>query len=139
VKTKLSKRRKERKFDKILQDSIDQSLSALGENTKNTVYLYLETKFAIPKKDIPNRVADFSDALEQIFGVASANLEILIMVCLNKKVKCEYEWVGPKWLVPDLTFKKYVKLLEIWCEENEKGCDLKVIVNAEERPEQRTQ
>jgi hypothetical protein len=139
VKANLSKQRKERKFDKILQDSIDQSLSALGENTKNTVYLYLETKFAIPKKDIPDRIADFSDALEQIFGVASANLEILIMVCLNKKVKCEYEWVGPKWLVPDLTFKKYVKLLEIWCEENEKGCDVKVIVNAEERPEQRTQ
>jgi hypothetical protein len=135
----LSKQRKERKFNKILQDSIDQSLSALGENTKNTVYLYLETKFAIPKKDIPDRIADFSDALEQIFGAGSSNLEILIMVCLNKKVKCEYEWVGPKWLVPDLTFKKYVKLLEIWCEENEKGCDLKVIVNAEERQEQRTQ
>jgi hypothetical protein len=135
----LSKQRKERKFSKILLDSIDQALSALGENAKKSVYFHLENKFAIPKKNIPNRVGDFADALEQIFGVASTKLEILIMICLNRRIHCEYKWVGPKWLIPDLTFEKYVKLLEVWCEENDEICDLKVIVNAEERQEQQIQ
>jgi hypothetical protein len=132
----LSKRRKEKKFDRILLDAIDQALSTLGENTKKAVYLHLEKKFAITKKDIPQRVGDFSDALEQIFGGAASKLEILIMVCLNRKVNAEYKWDGPKWLVPDLTFVKYIKLLEIWCEENQEICDLKVIINAEERQKQ---
>jgi hypothetical protein len=135
----LTKQGKEKKFNKILLEAIDQALSALGENTKKSVYLHLENNFAIPKKDIPNRVGDFTDALEQIFGLASTKLEILIMVCLNRRVRCEYKWVGPKWLVPDLTFEKYAKLLEIWCKENDEICDFEVIVNAEERQEQRIQ
>ncbi|MGE5556637.1 MAG: hypothetical protein ACM3UY_10350 [Methanocella sp.] len=32
------------------------------------------------------------------------------MKYLYDKVQCNYEWTGPKWLVPDLTFEKYVKL-----------------------------
>ena len=46
---------------------------------------------------------------------------------------------GPTWLVPDLTFTKYVKLLELWCEDTEKIGEVEVILDAGERQEQKTQ
>lgn len=129
----MDKRKHRKKFNSILLEAIDDALLKLGENAKKSVYFHLETKFAIPRKDIPNRVADFSDALEQIFGFAARHLEILIMRCLNEKVKCIYAWEGPKWLIPDLTFTKYVKLLELWYEDTEKIWEVEVILDAGEQ------
>ncbi len=134
----LSKPKSGNNFSNILLESIDQAFTLLGEKAKTSIYIQLETKFAIPRKDIPKRAGDFSVALEQIFGLAAPQLEILIMKYLNQKVNCAYDWVGPNWLVPDLTFIKYVKLLELWCEENEKIWELEVRINVE-RQEQRTQ
>ncbi len=135
----MSKQKSGNNFSNVLLESIDQAFSLLGEKAKTSIYIHLEIKFAIPRKDIPKRVGDFSDALEQIFGLAAPQLEILIMKYLNQKVNCAYDWVGPNWLVPDLTLTKYIKLLEWWCEENEKSWELEVKINTEERQEQRTQ
>ena len=135
----LSKRKQGNEFNNILLESIDQAFTLLGEKAKTSIYIQLETKFSIPRKDIPRKVGDFSDALEQIFGLAAPQLEILIMKYLNQKVNCAYNWIGPKWLVPDLTLTKYIKLLEMWCEKKEKTWELEVMINAEERQEQRTQ
>jgi len=100
------------KFKDILLESIDEAFSNLGENVRISIYFHLETKFSLSKKEIPTRIKDFSDALEKIFGQASKQLEILIMSYLNKKVKVNYKWVGPKWLVPELTFEEYIKLVK---------------------------
>ena len=135
----LNKRKRGNTFNNILLKSIDQSFTLLGEKAKTSIYIQLETKFANPREEIPKRVGDFADALEQIFGSATPQLEILIMKYLNQKVNCAYDWVGPKWLVPDLTLIKYIKLLELWCEENDKVCELEVMINAQERQEQRIQ
>jgi hypothetical protein len=135
---KVSKRKREEKFSAILLEAIDEAFSTLGNRAKSSIYLHLESKFAISKQDIPERVGDFSEALEQIFGLAAPKLEILIMKCLNEKVKCTYNWVGPKWLVPDLTFTKYVKLMELGCEETEKIGEVEVILDVGEKPEQQT-
>ncbi len=134
----LSKRKRERLFSKILLESIDEAFLTLGENARTAIYQYLEGKFAISKRDIPDRVGDFSDALEKIFGLATPHLMILIMKCLNEKAGCTYRWVGPKWLVPELTFTKYVKLLELWCEDTEKIGNVEVTLDAGERQEQQT-
>ncbi len=135
---KVSKRKREEKFSAILLEAIDEAFSTLGNRAKSSIYLHLESKFAISKQDIPERIGDFSEALEQIFGLAAPKLEILIMKCLNEKVKCTYNWVGPKWLVPDLTFTKYVKLMELGCEETEKIGEVEVILDVGEKPEQQT-
>ena len=135
---KVSKRKREEKFSAILLEAIDEAFSTLGNRAKSSIYLHLESKFAISKRDIPERIGDFSEALEQIFGLAAPKLEILIMKCLNEKVKCTYNWVGPKWLVPDLTFTKYVKLMELGCEETEKIGEVEVILDVGEKPEQQT-
>jgi hypothetical protein len=134
----LAKTKNETKFDAILIDAIDLTFSALGQNVKFSIYFNLEAKFGLPKQDIPDRIGDFSDALDQIFGQAARSLEILIMKYLNEKVKCNYSWTGPKWLVPDLTFEKYVKLTRISVEDSGKTGDVEVLLDDYQRPEQET-
>ena len=127
-----------KKFETVLVEAIDEAFSALGENAKTSIYFYLEHSLIIPKQHIPYRVDDFSDALERIFGRAAKHLEILIMKKLHEKINCLYEWNGPKWLVPDLTFVKYVELLRLYYEDKRETVELEVWVNAEERQTQHT-
>jgi hypothetical protein len=127
------------KFDSILLESIDQALLSLGENAKSAVYFHLTTKFAISGHNIPDRIDDFSEAIDQIFGRGARQLEILILKILNQKIDCAYHWSGPKWLVPDLTFVKHVRMLQILCEDSEKNVRIEMRLNAEERHEKQTQ
>ena len=136
--TNLAKTKNETKFDAVLLEAIDTAFSALGQNVKFSLYFNLETKFNLPKQDIPDRIDDFSTALDQIFGQAARSLEILIMKYLNDKVKCSYKWVGPKWLVPDLTFEKYIKLVRISVEDSGKTGDIEVLLDGYQKAEQRT-
>lgn len=125
------------RFDEVIQESVDEAFSSLGEPVKKSIYLHLEHEFQITKQDIPGRIDSFSDALERIFGSGARYLELLIMRNLYLKVNCSYKWEGPKWLVPDLTFKEYVELVRIRCESEEKIEAFEVIVDAGERQEQR--
>ena len=100
-------------FDEVLLESIDETLTAIGEAIKSSLYLHLAKEFSIKKHEIPQRTDDFSDALECIFGLGASHLEILIMKSLYTKVNCQYSWEGPKWLIPDLTFKKYLALMKL--------------------------
>ncbi len=136
MKKTLGKRKCKNKFSTILLESIDEAFLTLGNQTKSLLYFYLETRFAISKQDIPARIGDFSEAIEQIFGSGAQNLEILIMKFLNEKANCAFKWVGPKWLVPELTFTKYVKLLELWCEDKEKIHELEVTMDFGEQQRQ---
>ena len=88
----LRKNSEDSKFDDILLKAIDSALSSLGENVRNMLYILLAQKFLIPKHDIPNRIEDFSEILEKIFGVGARKLEILIMAKLHEKIKGSYEW-----------------------------------------------
>jgi hypothetical protein len=136
----LAKTKTEKVFGALLLESIDQAFSTLGQNVKLSIFFYLETKFALPKQDIPDRIEDFSNALEKIFGQASVPLEILVMKCLNEKIKGNYEWIGPKWLVPDLTLEKYLKIarLSIGNPGKKSFSAMEVMVNEGESPEQET-
>jgi hypothetical protein len=134
----LARTKNELKFAALLLDAIDLAFIALGENVKFSIYLNLETKFGLAKQDIPDRIEDFSNALEQIFGQASKQLEILIMKYLNDKVKCNYTWVGPKWLVPNLTFEKYIKMVQMTVEGSGKSTDVEVLLDDFRKPEQET-
>jgi len=59
------------------------------------------------------------------------------MKCLNQKVHCNYKWVGPKWLVPELTLVKYVKLVKLAVEDERKIGDVEVLLNEGEKPQQK--
>ena len=132
----LSKTNDNSRFEEILIDSIDEAFSSLGEKVKNVLFFQLENKFKLTKKEIPNKIQDFSDALEKIFGLAAKNLEILIMKKLHQKITCSYRWQGPNWLVPDVTFREYVELLRVSFEDENKIGEVEVWVDDGEKPEQ---
>ena len=131
-----SRNQQGRKFDNILLESIDESLSSLGESAKTSIYFHLQQGFFISKHEIPFRIDDFSNALERIFGLGARHLELLIMKKLHEKVSCQYKWKGPKWLVPDLTLRKYVELARLGYENNGKVGEIEVLINVGEQKEQ---
>ncbi len=124
----VAKTKTDKKFAALLLEALDEAFSTLGQNVKFSIYLHLETKFGIPKQEIPDRISDFGNALEQIFGQAAKQLEILIMKCLNERARCNYKWVGPKWLVPDLTFEKYVMMVKLSLENTGDAEDKEVVM-----------
>lgn len=126
-----------KKFAEILLNSIDDAFASLGQNVQFSLYFHLETKFALTKQNIPDRISDFSDALDQIFGQAARQIELLIMKFLNERVKCNYKWDGPKWLVPDLTFEKYVKLMEISVEDENRTGNIEVLLDDGDKAKQK--
>ena len=134
----LAKTKADQKFTGILLDSIDDAFASLGANVQLSLYFHLETKFTLSKQDIPDRIDDFSDALDRIFGQAARQVELLIIKCLNQRVKRSYKWVGPKWLVPDITFEKYVKLARSSVENETKTMNLEALMDDGEKPEQET-
>jgi hypothetical protein len=77
-------------FENVLLEAIDEGLSCLGEQTKQAVYVHLKNKYALSKKDIPYRVEDFTEALEDTFQVGAKLLEIKIMKILFAKMGCGY-------------------------------------------------
>jgi hypothetical protein len=133
----LAKTKQEKEFEAILIEAIDEAFLTLGKNVQTSIYFHLETKFRLPKQEIPNRINDFSSAIEKIFGAAAKKLEILIMKFLNEKAKCNYEWAGPKWLVPDLTFEEYVGMVKHTIE-TATTIEINAFLNEGEKPEQKT-
>lgn len=79
-------------FDELFLCAVDDALSSLGESAKQSIYFHLEKRFKITRKDIPNRVQDFQNGLERIFGLGARFLEILIMKQLYGKIGEPLEW-----------------------------------------------
>ena len=73
-------------FETAVTESVDQVFASLGENVKNAVYKYVETKYNIRKEQIPANIEDFTVALESIFGDAAKLVELKIMRTLQGKV-----------------------------------------------------
>jgi hypothetical protein len=59
----------------------------LGENVKAALYNILQIKYGITKQAIPNRLEDFTVALNETFGEAAKLLEIKIMEMIHAKAK----------------------------------------------------
>lgn len=98
----------EQNFNDVLLASIDEVLSALGENVKLNLYLHLEKGFNIKKQEIPQKLDLFTEALEAIFGVGSQPLEIMFMKKLHSKMREQLLSIELK----DFTFPKYAEELK---------------------------
>jgi hypothetical protein len=68
-------------FEEALSESIDQVLAALGVD--QAVYSFLEQEEGIGKEQIPKKIQKFTDALESIFGISAAVVELKIIEKLN--------------------------------------------------------
>lgn len=92
-------------FDELLLDSIDDAFLSLGEPVKKSIYYNIEQHFHVTRKDIPQKLPQFQEGLERIFGLGARFLEILIMKNLYAKTGCPLN-VGQK---KQLEFIKYVE------------------------------
>ncbi len=72
-------------FERLLQEAVDEGLSALGESGKQAIYYHLERILGIRREEISRNVEAFAEAIEKIFGQGANYLEILIMKRLYEK------------------------------------------------------
>jgi hypothetical protein len=103
------------KFDEILLEALDITLSVYGEKTRSAFYDHFKKAYNISKDEIPKRIEEFSRGLEDLFGLASKNLEIMVMMQLHLKIGVVWECTEPngsmgyQTILPDLTFEEYVR------------------------------
>ena len=94
-------------FNRFLLESVDEGLSLVGKSAKKAVYFDLEKNFNITRDDVPQRIEEFANALEKMFGLGAKMIEIQIM----KKL---YEKIGNSGYVlkqDDIVFTEYVAAL----------------------------
>lgn len=92
-------------FKELLLEAVDAALSPLGDSSKYAVYFYLEKNFTVKKQDIPNKIEEFANAIEEIFGYGAKILETEIMKQLYVKVGSAFEYYPEK---DDLLFVEYI-------------------------------
>jgi len=84
--------KREQEFNKLLLEAVDEGLSSLGETSKQAIYFHLEKSFNIQKHEIPQKISEFTSAIEKIFGLGANFLEVLIMKKLYEKIGGTFEW-----------------------------------------------
>ena len=94
----------EEEFNMLLLEAIDEGFSAIGQSSKQAIFYHLETGFGIRKQEVPEKVDEFANAIERIFGLGASFLEILIMKLLYEKTKLTVQLDSPK----DFKFTTYV-------------------------------
>jgi PAS domain S-box-containing protein len=77
----------DRQFNELLLAAIDDTFSSVGASAKTAIYFHIEKKFNIKKEDIPSSMAQFSQALDQLFGIGSKPLQKIFKQQLKLKVK----------------------------------------------------
>jgi hypothetical protein len=73
-------------YQATILSAIDNALSN-DAKTKTAIYRHLETSYGIKKAQIPLRIEDFTEAIEQTFGTAAKLIEIKIIENLNESFK----------------------------------------------------
>lgn len=94
-------------FKIAITETIDESLSSFCNLDKEAIYLHLEKTYKIKKQEIPFKIENFVDAIEQMFGVGAKLIEIKITAALHKRIP-EFIFFPKK---GDVDFKEYVTSL----------------------------
>jgi hypothetical protein len=121
-------------FNSLLLEALDEAFSSLGETSKKAIYYQLEIAFNIKTMEIPNKIDEFSRALERLFGEGAKFLEILVMKSLYAKIKGTGGWISNVCAVPEVTFKVYLEIMKKNYEEaskNEEGVGM--LINEDEK------
>ena len=94
-------------FDAIITETVDEIFSSFGHTCKQALYFQLEKTFKIKKQEIPLKIEDFADAMEQIFGIGAKIIETKMIEMLHKKAK-DFVYFPKN---EDLVFTEYVASL----------------------------
>ena len=95
-----------RDFEKLLLEAVDEALSSLGDSSKRAIYFCLEKNFTIKRQDIPSKIQELANALEDILGGGAKILEIQIMKQIYEKLGNDFKYFPEK---DDLLFTEYVE------------------------------
>jgi hypothetical protein len=74
------------KFENTLIGAIDESLSLFKNLDKQEIYAYLENAFNIRKQEIPCKIEEVTDAMNQMFGIGAKLIEIKIIETVHKSI-----------------------------------------------------
>jgi len=80
-----------KKFDAALLNAVDFAFNSLGRSCKQALYFHLKKTFHIGRREIPEKVEEFDNALKLIFKDGAIFLERLILdeLCEGLEVKFE--------------------------------------------------
>jgi hypothetical protein len=102
----------ETKFETAVTEAIDGSLSALGAANKQTIYRHLENRYGIKKEEIPFKIADFANAIEETFGSVAKLIEVKIIEKVHAKNK-DFYYVTKK---DELNFTEFISSFQRFLE-----------------------
>ncbi len=88
-------------FDEILMESVDETLSAVGDSDKHLIYFYLRKDLGISKDQIPHRIDDFVETLRSIFGVGAKHFELLLVKQIEAKTGISYPLIHQEGTLQD--------------------------------------
>jgi hypothetical protein len=99
------------RLNDLLIEAIDETLASLGEPTRNQVYILLEADYMIPKRKIPEQIAEFSSFLYRMFGFHAKIIEIKCMRSFCSKIKKDphFKNITVFFEGNDLTFAVYAE------------------------------
>ncbi len=97
----------ENNMEATLLSAVDESLSSFGDSFKQVIYFQLANTYHIKKHEIPNKINEFADAIEEIFGIGAKLIEMKIIKALYEKVG-EFTYIAEK---EDLIFTEYIENL----------------------------
>jgi len=97
---------KEKDFEKLFMEAVDEGLETLGESGKHMIFFHLDKSYSIKKHEIPKKPEAFAKGLEKIFGAGASVLEKLIVKSLCSKLELKYEDIESR---PFADYVKYVK------------------------------
>jgi hypothetical protein len=83
-------------FEKLLIEAVEESLSSLGGSPKQAIFFHLENTFKIKKREIPDKLDSFDQALKKLFGPGADFLETLIAKKLCEKADSIFKGTPPK-------------------------------------------
>ena len=99
-------------FDAAVTGAIDVVFSSLGDPVKQAIYSKLENTYGLKREDVPLKIQEFTEALEQIFGTVSKIVEIKIIEKLHVTYG-EFTYVSKE---EDLSFVEYAGSLKLYFE-----------------------
>ena len=94
-------------LERIITLAIDNTLSSFGDSLPQAFYSRLEKDFDLKKEEIPQRISEFTAAIEEIFGMSAKLVEAKIIQSLHDQVPDFVHFPKNK----DLLFADYVKSL----------------------------
>ena len=94
-------------YEEFVLAAIDDCFSSFGDSAKQAVYLHLKEHHNIDKTEIPAKIRDFAEALEESYGVCAKLIEIEIMKIIHRKAP-HFKHSPDR---ENLTFSTYVETL----------------------------